>query len=76
MKISERQSKTNPTVGDTVPELLTPFTSVENGIFPVALTAPKIHKNNPGHPQSRAVAIVAIMPVFLLFIDDSPLKRI
>jgi hypothetical protein len=50
-----------------------PFTSVEKGMLPVAVTAPKMHKNNPGQPQSTAAAMVAIMPVFLLFITPSPL---
>ena len=51
------------------PELLTPLSSVVYGMLPVAVTAPKMHKNSPGQPQSNTAAIVAIMPVFLLFMS-------
>ena len=68
IKISERQSITKPYVEDNVPELLTPLNSVEKGILPVAVTAPKIQRNNPGQPQRTTAAMVAIMPVFLFCI--------
>jgi hypothetical protein len=54
-----------------MPELLTPFMVVEWGMLPVAVTAPNIHKNRPGQPQSNTAATVAMMPVFLLFIRFS-----
>ena len=63
-----------PAPAGIVPELLTPFTSVLYGMFPVAVTAPNMHINKPGHPHNMAVAMVAIMPVFLLFIF-SPLMN-
>lgn len=68
IKMSEKQSIAIPAPAGIVPELLTPFNSVVNGMFPVAVTAPKMHINKPGHPHKITVAIVAIMPVFLLFI--------
>ena len=68
IRINARQSITAPYVDGNTPELLTPFTSVEYGMLPVAVTAPNMHKNKPGQPQNTTVAIVAIMPVFLLFI--------
>ena len=49
-----------------MPELLAPFTCVEYGMLPVAVTAPNIHKNRPGQPQSTTAAMVAMIPVFLL----------
>jgi len=39
---------------------------VEYGMLPVAVTAPKMHKNRPGQPQSTTAAIVAMIPVFRL----------
>ena len=35
---------------------------------PAAVSAPNRHINKPGHPQSTTAAMVAIIPVFLLFI--------
>lgn len=67
IRIKAKQSITNPDVAGNVPELLTPFTSVEYGMLPVAVTAPNMHRNNPGQPQSKTEAIVAMRPVFLLF---------
>ncbi len=72
MRINAKHNIAKPYVDGSTPELLTPFSSVEYGILPVAVTAPNMHKNSPGHPQSTALAIVAIMPVFLLFIVSSP----
>jgi len=68
IRMSERQSITNPAVGGSVPELLTPLNSVENGMLPVAVTAPKIQINNPGQPHRTTAAMVAMMPVFLFCI--------
>ena len=73
IKMIEKQSMAIPAPAGIVPELLTPFNSVVYGIFPVAVTAPKMHKNKPGHPHKRTAATVAIIPVFLLFIFLSPL---
>ena len=74
INIRDRNSNTNPTIGDRVPVLLTPFTSVEYGMLPVAVSAPNRQRNNPGQPQSNTDAIVAMMPVFLLFISCSPVE--
>jgi hypothetical protein len=60
IKINERQSRTNPTVGDKF-ELL-------NVPFPTAVSAPNKQIKSPGQPQSTTAATVAIIPVFLLFI--------
>ena len=73
IKMIEEQSMAIPAPAGMVPELLTPFNSVVYGMFPVAVTAPKMHKNRPGHPHKRTAATVAIIPVFLLFIFLSPL---
>jgi hypothetical protein len=35
---------------------------------PSAVAAPKMHRKIPGHPQSRTLAMVAIIPVVLLSI--------
>jgi hypothetical protein len=68
IRMNEKQSIAIPAPAGIVPELLTPFNSVVNGMLPVAVNAPNIHKNNPGHPHNTAVAMVAIMPVFLFII--------
>jgi hypothetical protein len=68
MKMIERQSSTNPTVGGSVPEFVTPFSSVLYGMLPAAVKAPKTHRNNPGHPHNNAAAAVAIMAFVLLSI--------
>jgi len=73
MKISDKQTSTKPAVGGNVPELLTPFNSVLKGIFPDAVKAPKIQKNNPGHPHKMTDAMVAMMPLVLSSILSSPL---
>ena len=74
IKMKEKQSIAMPAPAGIVPELLTPFNSVVYGMLPVAVTAPNIHKNKPGHPHNKAVAIVAIMPVFLfIFISSDKL---
>jgi hypothetical protein len=72
MKINDRQSNTNPTVGGTVPVEVVPFTLVLYGILPIAETAPKIHRNKPGQPHSNTDATVATMPFVLLSIFSSP----
>jgi hypothetical protein len=72
--MSEKQSIAIPAPAGIVPELLTPFNSVVNGMLPVAVTAPKMHINKPGHPHKTTAAIVAIMPVFLFFIFLSYVK--
>lgn len=64
MKIKDRQSRTYPIVGDKAPELPIPLKSVEYGMFPVAVTAPKIQENKAQQPQSTAVTMVMIMAVF------------
>jgi len=66
IKITDRQSITKPEVGDMVPELLIPFSSVLYGIMPVAVAAPKTQMNNPGQPHKTTAAIVAIIPFVLL----------
>ena len=73
IKISERQSSTKPIVGERVPELLTPFNSVVNGILPDAVTAPKMHMNKPGQPHNTTDAIVATIPFVFVSIFLSPL---
>jgi hypothetical protein len=68
IKISERQSIPIPYADGNTPELLTPLTSVEYGMLPVAVTTPNIHKKRPGQPQSTIAAIVAMRAVFLFVI--------
>ena len=68
MKINERQRRTKPTVGGTVPELEIPFTSVLKGMLPVAVKAPKMHMNKPGQPHNTTDAIVATIPLVLVSI--------
>lgn len=41
--------------------------------LPVAVRAPNKHMNKPGQPHSTTAEMVAIKPVFLLFILLSPL---
>ena len=60
IKTSERQSRTNPTVGGRLELLKLPC--------PAAVKAPNKQRNRPGQPQRITAAMVAIMPVFLLFI--------
>lgn len=72
IRSSEKQSIPIPALAGSIPELLMPFTSVLYGIFPVAATAPNIHKNKPGQPHKITAAMVAIIPVLLLFILRSP----
>ncbi len=76
IKSNEKQSIPIPAPAGNMPELLMPFTSVLYGIFPVAVTAPKIHKNKPGQPHKITAAMVAIRPVLLLFILISPLNEL
>ena len=76
MKTKDKQSSTYPDVGGRVPVLVTPFNSVEKGIFPVAVKAPKMQKNNPGHPHNMTDAIVAIIPFVLLSMIHSPVYLI
>ena len=73
IKINDKQTSTKPAVEGNVPELLTPFNSVLKGIFPEAVKAPKIQKNNPGHPHKTMDAMVAMMPLVLSSILSSPL---
>jgi hypothetical protein len=72
IKITERQRRTKPTVGERVPELLTPFNSVVYGILPVAVNAPKMHINKPGQPHNTTDAIVATIPFVFVSIFFSP----
>jgi hypothetical protein len=67
MKINDRQSITKPAVGGRVPVLVMPFSSVLYGMLPVAVKAPKMHRNRPGQPHRMTEATVARMPVFLFF---------
>jgi hypothetical protein len=76
MKITDKHRSTKPAVGGSVPELLTPFNSVLNGILPDAVKAPKIHKNNPGHPHKTTEATVAIIPLVLSSMIHSPSEQI
>ena len=64
IKIKDRQSNTNPTEGERLELLKVPL--------PIAVNPPNKQRNNPGQPQSITAAMVAIMPVFLLFIIFSP----
>jgi hypothetical protein len=64
IKIRDKQTSTKPTVGDRDESLNVPF--------PAAVIAPNKQRKIPGQPQSNTVAMVAIMPVFLLFIFSSP----
>jgi hypothetical protein len=73
IKINERQRRTKPTVGGSVPELETPFNSVVNGMLPVAVKAPKMHMNKPGQPHSTTEAMVATIPFVFVSILFSPL---
>jgi hypothetical protein len=66
MSNKERQRSTQPLVGGRVPEFVTPFSSVLKGIVPVAVKAPKMHKNRPGHPHNTTAAPVAIRLFVLL----------
>jgi hypothetical protein len=70
-KMRATHSMANPAAAGMVPVLLTPFSSVVYGIKPVADTAPKMHKNSPGHPQRTTAAMVAIRPPVRLFIASS-----
>jgi hypothetical protein len=45
------------------------------GILPDAVNAPKIQKNNPGHPHKTTDATVAMMPLVLLSMINSPIKK-
>jgi ABC-type phosphate transport system permease subunit len=65
IRMSEKQSIAIPALAGMVPELLTPFNSVVYGMLPVAVTAPNMQRNKPGHPHNTTAAIVAIIPVFL-----------
>jgi len=76
MKIKDKQTSTYPAVGGNVPELVTPFNCVLKGIFPVAVAAPKMQKNNPGHPHKTTAAMVAMIPLVLSSISYSPLVQI
>ena len=60
IKIKAKQRSTNPTDGERLDSLNVPC--------PAAVNAPNKQRNNPGQPQSTTAAMVAIMPVFLLFI--------
>jgi hypothetical protein len=75
MKINDKQMSTKPAVGGKVPELLTPFNSVLKGILPDAVKAPKIQKNNPGHPHKITDAMVATIPLVLLSMIHTPLNQ-
>ncbi len=61
IRISARQMRPNPTDGDKLASLNVPW--------PAAVSVPNKQRNSPGQPQSTTVAIVAIMPVFLLFMS-------
>ena len=74
MKINDKQMSTKPAVGGRVPELVTPFNSVLKGILPDAVKAPKIQKNNPGHPHKTTDAMVPTIPLVLLSMIHTPLK--
>jgi hypothetical protein len=76
IKINDKHRSTKPAVGGSVPELVTPFNSVLNGILPAAVKAPKIHKNNPGHPHKMTEAMVAMIPLVLSSMIHSPSKQI
>jgi hypothetical protein len=58
-RMSATHSREIPTVGERLVSLNVPC--------PAAVRAPNQQRNNPGQPQSRTAAIVAMMPVFLLF---------
>ena len=75
IKIIERHRRTKPIVGERVPELATPLSSVVYGILPVAVTAPKIHMNKPGHPHNTTDTIVATIPFVFVSIFFSPLMK-
>lgn len=65
IKINATHTKAMPTAGGRDDSLKVPL--------PVAVMAPNKHINKPGQPHNTTAAIVAIKPVFLLFIF-SPIK--
>jgi hypothetical protein len=64
IKMKATQTNAIPTVGDKEASLKVPL--------PVAVIAPNKNINKPGHPHKKTAAMVAIKPVFLLFIIISP----
>ena len=63
IKIKATQTNAMPTEGGNEESLKVPL--------PVAVMAPNKHINKPGQPHKTTAAIVAIKPVFLLFINFS-----
>ena len=76
MKITLKHNDTTPIVVAAAGSLL-PNTSIFAPGTRLASTEvlPKHKPNKPGQPHRRAVAMVAIRPVVLLSISDSPLRK-
>ena len=69
IKITDKHKNTNPMAVADAGSLLPPtLISAPGTKLTKVDIAPKKHINKPGHPHKTTAAIVAIKPVFLLFI--------
>jgi hypothetical protein len=68
IRIRDPHRDTTPIVVAAAGSLLPPtLMSAPGTILAKTDVAPKKHKNRPGQPHNNAEAMVAIIPVFLLF---------
>jgi hypothetical protein len=77
IKIRATHSIAKPQDVAIVPVVVFPAKSVTlYGIFPVAVTAPKTHRNSPGQPHNSTAAMVAIIAVvrFSMVLKSSSIK--